>query len=280
MTVGRVLCLATIMIAALLAVTSCAPEERSTVPSAELPIVAGAYPQPIFVQVDRLRRALDYLGAPLSDKTKQQLREAREEEDQPKAVRMIQAALDPYCLVGININPESRVKVIPGPARPELVQGDWRQFLVKVHNEAGVTSPLRHHSPQAVPLVAADRTDDHWLEMMVFENRPMRRDLSGIDLEYRIIQLFSSQQGKRSAVLSFDVGQGTQDIGFRNDILLTFDILPTSKVTIRLKDELGNPTTSAFEIRDANRRTYPSQARREAPDFIFILRLTEMTVKS
>ena len=44
---------------------------------------------------------------------------------------MIQAALDPYCLVGININPESRVKVVPGPAKPELVRGDWRQFLVK-----------------------------------------------------------------------------------------------------------------------------------------------------
>jgi len=182
---------------------------------------------------------------------------------------MIQAALDPYCLVGININPESRVKVVPGPAKPDLVQGDWRQFLVKVHNQAGVTSPLRHHSPQAVPLAVSDRTDDHWLEMMVFEGRPLRSDLSGIDLEYRIVQLFSNQVGKRSAVLSFDVGQGTQDIGFRNDILMTFDILPTSQVTIRVKDEFGNPTTASFEIRDADRRTYPSQARREAPDFHF-----------
>ena len=54
----------------------------------------------------------------------------------------IQKSLDPYCLVGVNINPESRVKVKEGQVSKELMQQGWRTFLVKVHNEAGVTAPL------------------------------------------------------------------------------------------------------------------------------------------
>ena len=50
------------------------------------------------------------------------------------------------------INPESRVKVQVGPAQKSLVEQGWRIFLVKVHNEAGVTAPLRCSSPNAEPL--------------------------------------------------------------------------------------------------------------------------------
>ena len=45
--------------------------------------------------------------------------------------------LDARCLAGVNINPESRVKVARGPAAAELVEQGWRVFLVKVHNEGG-----------------------------------------------------------------------------------------------------------------------------------------------
>jgi len=33
-----------------------------------------------------------------------------------RAVRAIQAALDPLCLIAVDINPESRVKVAAGPS--------------------------------------------------------------------------------------------------------------------------------------------------------------------
>ena len=74
-----------------------------------------------------------------------------------RCVAKIQAVLDPLCLASVSINPESRVKVSLGPAAAELVQHGWRVFLVKVHNEAGVTPPLRLTSPQAAALAEEDQ---------------------------------------------------------------------------------------------------------------------------
>src|SRR5262249_59045009 len=68
------------------------------------------------------------------------------------AVRALQDAVDRLCLIGVKINPESRVKAVQGPAQPSLVQNGWRAFLVKVHNEAGVTAELAVQSPNAAPL--------------------------------------------------------------------------------------------------------------------------------
>ena len=36
-------------------------------------------------------------------------------------------------------------------------------------------------------------------------------------------KVHSRDAGKRAAIVAFDVGQGTQDIGFRNDVTVTFD---------------------------------------------------------
>jgi hypothetical protein len=49
--------------------------------------------------------------------------------------------LDPLCLAFVNVNPESRVKVARGPAKAQLVEQGWSVFLIKVHNDAGLTAP-------------------------------------------------------------------------------------------------------------------------------------------
>src|SRR5690606_41728770 len=59
---------------------------------------------------------------------------------------LIQEVLDKYCVAGVHINAESRVKVAEGPAKKELIQQGWRTFLVKVHNEAGITPKLDRKS--------------------------------------------------------------------------------------------------------------------------------------
>src|SRR5262249_19352207 len=69
--------------------------------------------------------------------------------------------------------------------------------------------------------------------------------------------------------IGFNVGQGTQDIGFRNDVDILFNCLPSTDVTLRILDEHGKPTTASFVIRDAQRHVYPSLAKRLAPDFGF-----------
>jgi hypothetical protein len=228
--------------------------------------------QPLAAQSKSLTEAMDLLGAPLPDATAAALTAAYNNPDAAAAVRGIQGALDPLCLVAVDINPESRVKVAPGPAKAALLQSGWRTFLVKVHNAAGVTAPLKVSSPQAQPLpnAPADAVGDRWLDVSLFTGRPLPgANLTGLELEYRVLQLYSRDAGKRSAKLSFDVGQGTQDLGFRSEVEVLFTAAPCREVTFRVKDENGQPSTAALVIKDRQGHVYPSPAKRLAPDFAF-----------
>src|SRR6185436_16312425 len=223
----------------------------------DLPIVTGGDPQPVKVHVGRVKEALDFLGHPVVGAAAEKLEAALKETDGEKSLRGIQEALDPLCLVGVHINPESRVKVDPGPAAHRLMEQGWSQFLVKVHNEAGVTAALRASSPQAQSMFNSpkEQLEDRWMELRMFE--------------YRIVQIYSRDAGKRAAVVSFDVGEGSQDLGFRNDVTLTFEAAPSVPLTFKVKDADGTPTTASFLIKDSQGRVYPSQAKRRRPDFAF-----------
>jgi hypothetical protein len=237
----------------------------------DLPVVTGGDPQPIRVHVGRVKEALEFLGHPVVGPSAEKLEAALKETDAEKSLRGIQEALDPLCLAGVHINPESRVKVEPGPAAHRLMEQGWSQFLVKVHNEAGVTAALRASSPQAQSMFNSpkDQLEDRWMELRMFDDRPLQKTLAGVKLEYRIVQIYSRDAGKRAAVISFDVGQGSQDIGFRNDVTLTFEAAPSVPLTLKVKDVDGTPTTAAFLIKDPQGRVYPSQAKRRRPDFAF-----------
>ena len=169
----------------------------------------------------------------------------------------IQELFDPLCVVAVTINPESRVSVTPGYETPNLVAGEWTSHLVKIVNEAGVTAPLFAVSQESC--IAVD----------VFTDRPLNARLSGVGLEYRIVMLKAGESGKISTVLTFDVGQGTQDLGFRSDLLMNFEAVETAEVILRPVDENGDPTTAAFEIRDSMGRSWPPQFNRVEPDFRF-----------
>src|SRR5439155_8968836 len=80
----------------------------------------------------------------------------------------------------------------------------------------------------------------------------------------------------------FNVGQGTQDLGFRSEVDVLFNCLPAQEVTLSVRDEKGQSTTAAFVIRDQSGRVYPSQAKRLAPDFAFhpqVYRADGQTIK-
>jgi hypothetical protein len=256
--------------------------------SSPLPTVRGVEWQPLAAQVRRVAEALEAVGAPLPDASRRALDAALADRDPARAVEAVQQALDPLCLVSVNINPEMRVKVAPGAARPALVEKGWRTFLVKVHNEAGTTAELRVVSPHAQSVhdspwqqspsdryfrrrgqAAALPETELWLDLELFNKQPLRRELSGLALEYRLLSLYSRDAGAREAKLAFDVGQGTQDLGFRNEVDLLFHCAPAHEVKFRVRDEHGEPTTAMFIIRDAAGHVYPSQAKRVAPDFAF-----------
>jgi hypothetical protein len=247
----------------------------------ELPIVRGVEFQPLAAHVERLGQALELAGSPLSKEQRAALRSALGTTDQAAAVEQMQQVLDPLCLAVVEINPESRVKVQPGPAPKKLVEQGWRLFLVKVHNEAGVTAPLRCSSPNAARLhdqnnsaeppqkVTERDVAQRWLDVGMNTARPLTERLSGLELEYCIVELFSRDRGRREAKLAFDVGQGTQDLGFRNEVNLLFDCEACARVKLNVIDDDGRPTTGQFTFRDARGRVYPLPSRRLAPDFFF-----------
>jgi len=226
--------------------------------------------QPLAAQVNRVAEALEYLGAPLSGAERQSLEKASTESDAAKGCEVIQQVLDPHCLVGLNINPEMRVKAVQGPAKPELLADGWRTFLVKVQNDAGATAELRAVSPQAQSVhdspakkTASDNyygkqerqaqdlpPAQRWLDLEVLGKQPLRKELSGLGLEYRIVSLYSRDAGKREAKLQFNVGQGTQDLGFRSEVDILFQCLPAHELKFKVQDENGQPTMAMFVIRD------------------------------
>ncbi len=248
----------------------------------QLSLVDGVEFQPFASATKRLVEALEYIGAPVSDEDAAAIAEAAASTDHASATRAMQEALDPYCLLGVDISAESRVKVAEGPATKELVEHGWRTFLVKVHNQAGVTAEPAADSPNAAALytspsfrpepdvtVPASDVVNRFLEIHLYGDRPLKPTLSGLSLEYRVLQLYTNTAGKREATLSFNIGQGTQDIGFRNEVAVLFDCLPAVDVVLGVRDTDGSPTTASFIIRDGLDRVYPHPGRRLAPDFFF-----------
>jgi hypothetical protein len=237
---------------------------------ASLPVIS-VEAQPLGASVTRVLAALDYLGQPLDATATAAIESAVADPDETAAIATIQNTLDPHCLAVINVNPESRVKLQPGPVEPILVESGWTVFLVKVHNEAGVTAQLRARSPNAASTFDSpkDELRDRWLELALFETQPLAKTLSGLAVEYRIVQLYSRDAGKREAKILFDVGQGTQDLGFRNEIDVLFQCQPAQDVVLRVRDENDEPCAASFEIRDEFGRVYPAQSKRTAPDFGF-----------
>ena len=248
----------------------------------ELPLVGRVEAQPLLAQARRVQQALELAGAPLDAERSAALEDALSSADPDQAVERVQRALDPLCLAFVQVNPESRVAVRPGPAERELVQDGWRVFLVKVHNEAGITAALRCASPSAEPPFAPSENEaepavaidaaavrDRWLALETLDRRPLAPSLSGLALEYRLLSLHARDRGEREATLVFDVGQGTRDLGQRAELALLFRCHPAVPVTLRVKDADGEPTTARFVVRDEAGRTHPSPSHRLEPDFFF-----------
>lgn len=225
--------------------------------------------QPLLAQALRLNEALTFLGSELSEEDQERLKRLQEKPAGAETTEAIQRILDPYCLAIVSINPEARVKVTRGPAPAKLVQGGWTSFLLKVHNEANVTAQLDAESPNALaPLHAPSNSprvkEEHvitpgqahnrFLELHVYRNRPLLPNLSGLGLEYAVVQIYAKDAGKREAEVGFNVGQGTQDIGFRNTIPILFDVSPAVKVVLDVRDDDGSPTMASFLITDGIER--------------------------
>jgi hypothetical protein len=238
--------------------------------------------QPFVQHVRQLETALAYLGQPLTQSDLEAINTAVAQTDESSAGARLVQILDKYALAFVEINPESRVRVEPGPAKPELVEAGTRLFLVKVVNKAGVTAQLVAESPNALPIfvqsdsspeprqeIAPADSRDRWMGLELYDKDPMSPKLSGLALEYRILAIYSRDRGQRSAAIGFNVGQGTQDIGFRNEMSVLFTAAAAQALRLGVRDENSAPTIAAFTIRDTLGRLYPNPAKRLAPDLFF-----------
>ncbi len=251
----------------------------------DLPVVSAVEAQPLGAQLSRLVEALDMLGHPLFE----EVREAIAAADEAGDAAALQQAIDPLVLCAVTINPELRVKVERGPADAELQQGGYVPCIIKIINEGDSTAALRIWSPQAgavysgaslgilerqqqTELNANENTagsTQRFLDVSLFTSPPMTANLSGLEVEYVIAVLYADEAGRREAILTFDIGQGTQDLGFRGEVPVLFDIKPALPVRLSIRDVDDTPTVSRLVIRDEQGRIYPSQIKRLAPDFFF-----------
>ena len=241
--------------------------------------------QPLAANAKRLVQAFEFLGAPISEKLQEQLLTVIKDQN----AGAIQRLLDEQVLMVVHLNPEYRVKVSRGPAPARLIQHGFQPCLVKILNESTLTDRLRISSPQAGAVYAGvslnsmqrqqqeqlvenenvDGARDRIFELEMFSSPPLTEKLSGLEVEYAIALIYCDEAGKREATISFDVGQRTQDIGFRGELPILFEVSPAVPVQLTIHDFDGAPTTAKLVFRDAHGQIYPPQAKRLAPDFFF-----------
>jgi len=224
--------------------------------------------QPLAAAADRVAQALDFMGSPLSAETKAALKAAGND------AKKIQQILDPQALLQVSINPESRVKVARGEGPAVLQQSGWTPILIKVVNDSPVKGTPHLTSPQSGPLMSGGFGNQkgapgRFLQVEMVQAPPMTPNLSGLKVEYLLALLYSTDAGKREATLAFDVGQGTQDLGFRAETPVLFDVKPGIAVKVSISDFDGKPTSGRFTFTDKLNHVYPPQPKRLAPDFFF-----------
>ena len=238
--------------------------------AADPEVIANVEGQPLAANVERLGKALEFLGAPLLEDVSKPLAQALKEKD----VKKIQQLLDPHVLAVVALNPESRVKVQRGPASPTLQQAGYTPFIIKVVNDSTVKKPLRIASPQAG--LVYSRTDvkkdfpGRFLQVEMFTASPMTANLSGLKVEYAIALIYSA--ARQASEKQPSPSTWTGDAGSR---------LPW-RSTDSLRCQAGHPRQAQRPglrrqadhgpihlQRPKTGQIYPPQAKRLAPDFFF-----------
>jgi hypothetical protein len=250
--------------------------------AAELPKVKKVDLQPLAEQVRRLGDALEFLGTPLPAADLDTLKAAAA--DKEHGVETIQNILDKHCLLGVRIGAGNKLEVQAGPARPELAEQGWRVFLVKVDNAAEAERvELRIDSPNALPLyqrstgkpdptvTSVGEVGKRFLDLEMFNKQPMLERLSGLELEYRILQIYCRDSGRKEASLGCSLWQGkpATRLAGSDTVAVLLEAQPAVVVKLHVTDSDGKPTTAALTIRDQLGHVYPSMSRRLAPDFGF-----------
>jgi hypothetical protein len=156
-----------------------------------------------------------------------------------EAVGTIQDMLDRHALALVHIDEEAWFTISPAthdPKERRLTQGRWVTYLIKVHNESRVTSPLEMRSSEAITVVVdsqelgtfppceapSPRDWRRWIHLRLMAPSGMKRTLSGREIEYFVLQACSPYAGTFSANLVFYLGGGQVSQGHYADTSMLF----------------------------------------------------------
>ncbi len=264
--------------------------------TAIFPMVKEVEPQPLLAQAIRLNDALKYMGNSMSSNDEQRLLDLSSQPLNEETVLNIQQILDAYCLTLIKIDGNGNINTSLGNAPMRLYKNGWSSFLVKVINEAGTKDTITVSCPDAKetihnPLRVAhfdykklkqQQDPSKYMEVQMFHARPLRPELTGLKLEYAVVQLYTNKSGSVNTSLHFNLkGVNETKSDENNTVRLSMKSGSTVKVKLRVTDTDGSPTMASFIIRNSGepesggfKGVYPLPANRSAimdeyPDFFF-----------
>ena len=252
-------------------------------------------PQPYFAQIKRVLAALHKLGEPLAPSDETSLLRLAENSS-ASAVMAAEEILSKHTLIRVRLDKDGIGAAVSGLAPRKLVEQGWRSFLVRVENPFGLQAGtiFTSDSEFAKGSLRGDNTTaskpsledfagygDKWLGFAFAGGPPLHETLSGLGVEYRILQLFSRYRGSRKAYLMvhtvdthFALGHASQSRryfwgGARSGFWATFNCLPSQDIPLSIRDWDGVGCVASLLVRDEAGRLYPEPADRMAPDFKF-----------
>lgn len=167
---------------------------------------------PLKKNAEAILATLERLKAPAPAATVSRLEQAIVQRD----TNAIENAMEELVCLKITINPEGRVRLARGESVPELKKGQPAYALLRIENQSGAQQKLTpkgdytgETNPFQLEIIAAGTFD---------------AELKGEFIEYRIIKIVCKEIGKRELTISFNAGQGTQDLGFRGEVPILFDV--------------------------------------------------------
>jgi hypothetical protein len=246
-------------------------------------------PQPFFASVMRAIAALTEGGQPIAKVDADRLAELAAQDD-AEAVAGADTILGKYTLATVMLDKEGMGQATLGGADRTLIEQGWRSFLIRVENPHGVTDRfdvsggggagrmsqpnLEEKAGLRDTLFKAPLIEKLWLTAQIQASQP----LSSALVEYKVVDFFSRDRGRRQGTLGF--GAGTVEVNgrsfdraawsaWRNPLVLDVTARPTEDVTLSLLDSDGIGCMASLIIKDRLEHVYPPQVMRLAPDMFF-----------
>ena len=256
--------------------------------------VGGIDPQPYFAGVSRAVAELADAGAPLAPGDAGRIA-LLSRQGTRASVEEAEAILGRYTLARVAISPAGPSHIGPRGAPPTLIEQGWRLFLIRVENPAarrdsfeivqgGFQTPgqmmpgfsLAQRAFLMDTVNKAPLIEKMWLLAQLRSTVPIARygkeipviSLSGIPVEYHVMQLFSRDRGQRSANLTLSTYMADGP-GASVSRKFEFSCQPTRDVLLAIKDTDGRGCLASLTVTDGLGRVYPPQAMRLAPDMFF-----------